>query len=67
MAQIVGFKSSDFDNDKFQNVFSKNSGETITTQDIKNGWKEVKKILTDDIYEGIKKSQYYIKDTSEFK
>jgi hypothetical protein len=67
MATIVGLKNSNFNKEKFEFIFGKNTGSEITTEGIKEGYQEVKNIIDNDIIEGIKQSQYYIKAESEIK
>jgi hypothetical protein len=67
MAEIIGFENSDFDSKRFDNIFGANKGNDVTTDGILDGWDNVKEILNDNIYDGIKNSPYYIKDTSDVK
>jgi len=61
MARLVGLQNSTFDAAKFEAAFSENHGEDeITTQDIKRGWNELQKDISDDMFDELKQSKYYI-------
>ncbi|MEA3314666.1 MAG: hypothetical protein U9Q30_02255 [Campylobacterota bacterium] len=65
MARLVGIQNSTFDAEKFKATFSENHGEDkITTEDIQKGWKNLKKDISDDMFDELKQSKYYIQSTN---
>jgi len=60
MAKIVGIDVK-LKKEDFNRVFSKNSGQKITTEGITEGWKKLKKELSNDLIDNLKDSPYYIR------